>query len=1180
MAPADDFLESIERDARKILHASNERRLRSAKGDCDRLVSSPVKKQNAPSSVPLTSNELVSLSNKAIGLSSPKRQPLIPPSRPVEPSGITSSKVLRGLHASSSPVSSASGRNSKAAASSPSPFLGSPIKLDPPKKKKQSSSKQKKDKQQGSSSEARSPVRRNVTTKQLSSSLAVSSTSGTDQAGGGPIELDIEILRKKYRCEQTRAEAHEAYVKRAELRALVNGNGSGQDDCSLVVEDEPLVEKHPIQARVEELVQRENERARERSRRKLESNEWELEVRKECLSELDKLRDEERRAAHTFGKDDDKCDGDGEEDYGEPPEPLCHDFVPAPSEEEIIRNPHPNLSMKLAGGELHELSTLIPGCAAIGPIGGLHRAEGDGNTGRGQDSTAFKDRTQAVACFSRDSTTSAPRVTIAQAIETPLFAEPRIAFDPTQIKPPPAQHEKPSGVMPDIYPPNDIIDRTPLISPIADARPSTIVVLDPNATEQDYASAISNDDGNGCTSDGGHRVQHRRHTEEVTAHGFPTKCYAAPFEVDTSAVTHDFGVTEKGITMPEPAVSDIMTCLPGECTTESLSREKTPLDYLYIAKDPSSGKDGGTPNEGSLFTVLLNKYEICSIVRTTERKQRAEQDRLQEAQAENKRKAKIRGKIKAATELMERRLAAEREKILRQEAPGGRDNDEANVGNDGEDTTNDRSEPSHEDDGEEAWERRMKCSVIVTVRDLGDAKWEERQLMDTKKRFYRNVDPCLILSDASSWNPPPGWDRVALPAPDISDCGGGVQMKIVNVEEGESNDDESSSSSESKDDDAEDDEIGRLATLLTRNDEFVKTMAARLGVPEDKVRSLGEDTCGYSDCGPSKSKNHKNSLVSEGSHIDDIDEELTMLPQGYADIYAIKCAERNKQQREVTENIDPRDRGGGARGYQWRKLPRAIVGADFFHLNKQKVQSCADKSSFCQPNKPKLVGLVDPVKGIQREVDENEFQTELTTLFISDIKADRFKMVEDQKRIKEQEESLLDASQQEALEQILNLSVDDGGGTSTAVAAEMAASPDGTSTKATRHPWPEIVDLQSKSNAELTLAAIDAVKCAKYNVLEHILDEIGLSVNCRDEHGNTLLIIAAQRASKRMVKFLLRRNANMNAQNFVGCTALHYLYGYGHDRLAEYLLSKGASDEVINKAGLTVYEGLSHSPDE
>ena len=1185
----DDFLESIERDAKKILHASNERRIKFAKGEYDNATTSPVKKQdNASSSAePLSPSQLALLSNKAIALSSPKRQPLIPSSRPVEPSGITSSKVLRGLSSSSS-------SSRKNAASSSSPFLGSPIKLDAPKKTKQSSGKQKKGKQGGSSALAsatgQSPTRPNISRKQLSSSLAVSSTSdSTDQACAGPVELDIEILRNKYRCEQTRAEAHEAYVKRVELRALVNGDGvdgDKQDDCLVVAEDEPPVEKHPIQARVEELVERENERARERSRRKLESNAWEMEVRKECLSELDKLRDEERRATRMDAKGDKDDNADGLEDteeHGEPPEPLCHDADPGPSEEDIVRNPSPNLSMQLAGGDLHESSTLIPGCTAIGPVGGLHRVGGDDNNDKDQDATALKDRTQAVACFTRDPATSAPKVTIAQAIETPILAEPTIAFDPTQIKPLPAQHEKPSGIMPDIYPPNDIIDRNPLVSPIANARPSTIVVLDPNETEEDYASAISVGDGDPSNSDQGPCIQHRRHMEEVTLHGFPTKCYAAPFEVDESAVTHDFGITEEGITMPEPAVSDILTCLPGECTTESLSKEMTPLDYLYIAKDPSSGKDGGTPNEGSLFTVLMNNYDISSIVRTTERKQQAEQDRLQDAQAENRRKAEIRAKIKAATELMGRRLAAERETILQQEAPGSRANDENSTGDDsGNDNTNDCIEPSHEDNGEEAWERRMKCSVIVTVRDLGDAKWEERQLMDTKKRFYHNVDPCMILSDASSWNPPSGWDRVALPAPDISDCGEGrVAMEMPKDGESESNADDSPSQSN----DAggkEDDEIERLAHLLTRNDDFVKTLAARLGVPEEKVRSLGEDdSCGSPDCG--SSKNRKDSQASEGSHSNTIHDELAMLPQGFADVYAIKCAERNRQQSEGVENIDPRDLGGGARGYEWRKLPRAIVGADFFNLNKRKVQSCADKSSFCQPNKPRLVGLVDPVKGIKHEVDESRFQTELTTLFVSDIKADRFQMVEEQKQQREQEESLLDASQQEALEQILNLSVDDGeaGACSTDVdAAEIATCPGGTSIKATMHPKADVVDLQGKSNAELTLAAVDAVKSANYNVLEHILDEIGLSVNCRDEHGNTLLIIAAQRASKRMVKFLLRRNANMNAQNFVGCTALHYLYGYGHERLAEYLLSKGASDEVINKAGLTVYEGLEHSQDE
>ena len=1172
----DDFLRGIEEDAHRILRSSNERRLKSLKGvhDAISLPSSPIKDvptSSHPHPPPLSPKELASLSDQAIALSSPKRRPLVPTAHPSEPFGVTSDKVLRGLSAAS-----ASAKPRKAAASTStatfSPFLGATIKLDPPKKRKKKVSKAQKKATRTTRTRA-GGARQNITRKQLATSLAASPSAGSDTIS--PTELDVEVLRKKYRCEHTRAEAYEAYVKRSELRALVNGDG--RDDCLVVADDEAPVEKHPIQARVEELVARENKRARERSRRKLESNAWEAEVHQECVAELDKIREVERRELGATS-------GDGtsvneESPYEEPPEPLGQDDdvgSAADREGEIIRNPSPNLSMRLAGVDLHELSTLLPGCTAIGPVGGLHRGGKDEDEGTATTATTT-DRTQAVACFTRDPTTSAPKVTIAQAVEMPMFSKPTIAFDPTQIKPPPARHEEPSGIMPDIYPPNDIIDRNPLISPIADARPSTVVVLDPAATEDDYASARSDTEGaTGCSNagDGEHRIQHRRHLEEVTNHGFPLKCYAAPIDIDTSLVTHDVGITEEGITMPKPAVSGIVECHPGECTTESLSKERTPLDYLYIAQDPHSGQNGGTHNEGALFTILMNKYEINSIVRTTERKQQSEQDRLQDVQAENRKRAEMAAKLKAATELMERRLATQREKILRQEAPGYEEaieEDEVDANND-----EDRIEPQHEGNGEEAWQRRMKCSVIATVQDVGDAKWEERQLMDSKKRFYRNVDPCLILSDATTWDPPPGWDRVALPVPDIGEDGDGISNTRDTGTSDADSDERSNATNDNTNEEV--DEIGRLASLLAKNDEFVKAMAARLGVPEDKVRSLGEDegrdsSSVDSDDGSLQQSNDHRPCTSH--------HELPPLLQGYADVYAIKCAERlRKQQGEGTGDVDPLDRGGGVRGYEWRRLPRAIVGGDFFHLNKRKVQAFTDSSSFCQPNRPKLVGLVDPVKGIERVVDDNFFQTKLNTLFISDIKADRFRMVEDQKKQTEQEESLLDASQQEALDQILNLSLGDGvdAGTSDGTEAEAVISPGGSGAKTSasaRPRPPEIIDLQGKSNAELTMVATDAVKNANYNIMEHVLDEIGLSVNCRDEHGNTLLILASQRANKRTVKFLLRRNANMNAQNLVGCTALHYLYEYGHDRLAEYLVSKGASDEVINKAGLSVYEGLS-----
>ena len=90
------------------------------------------------------------------------------------------------------------------------------------------------------------------------------------------------------------------------------------------------------------------------------------------------------------------------------------------------------------------------------------------------------------------------------------------------------------------------------------------------------------------------------------------------------------------------------------------------------------------------------------------------------------------------------------------------------------------------------------------------------------------------------------------------------------------------------------------------------------------------------------------------------------------------------------------------------------------------------------------------------------------------------------------------------------------------------------------------------------------------------MDE-GVVAETTDEHGNTLIILAAQQGSKRICKFLLRRGSNVNAQNNVGNTALHFCYAYNKDDLAEYLKSKGAQDNLLNMDGLTCYEGLNRA---
>jgi ankyrin repeat protein len=62
-----------------------------------------------------------------------------------------------------------------------------------------------------------------------------------------------------------------------------------------------------------------------------------------------------------------------------------------------------------------------------------------------------------------------------------------------------------------------------------------------------------------------------------------------------------------------------------------------------------------------------------------------------------------------------------------------------------------------------------------------------------------------------------------------------------------------------------------------------------------------------------------------------------------------------------------------------------------------------------------------------------------------------------------------------------------------------------------------------------------------------------------------------------MCKFLMRRGCNVNAQNLVGNTGMHYCYAYHHEDLGAYLRGKGGNDSILNGEGLTCYEGLSRN---
>jgi len=118
-------------------------------------------------------------------------------------------------------------------------------------------------------------------------------------------------------------------------------------------------------------------------------------------------------------------------------------------------------------------------------------------------------------------------------------------------------------------------------------------------------------------------------------------------------------------------------------------------------------------------------------------------------------------------------------------------------------------------------------------------------------------------------------------------------------------------------------------------------------------------------------------------------------------------------------------------------------------------------------------------------------------------------------------------------------------------------------------------ELQSKAaqRGEEWSAVFSAVRHGKKNEILTALDR-GCPVDFKDDHGNTLLSVAAQNGNKSIIKALLRRGAGLNTQNHKGQTALHFCFTYGYTDLGNYLISKGADDTIENLACLTCYEGL------
>lgn len=76
------------------------------------------------------------------------------------------------------------------------------------------------------------------------------------------------------------------------------------------------------------------------------------------------------------------------------------------------------------------------------------------------------------------------------------------------------------------------------------------------------------------------------------------------------------------------------------------------------------------------------------------------------------------------------------------------------------------------------------------------------------------------------------------------------------------------------------------------------------------------------------------------------------------------------------------------------------------------------------------------------------------------------------------------------------------------------------------------------------------------------------SVELIDDNHNTPLMIASWIGCRRVVKYLLRRGCDINAQNINGNTSLHFASECHHSPVVEYLLKKGANDALKNSMNM------------
>ncbi len=95
------------------------------------------------------------------------------------------------------------------------------------------------------------------------------------------------------------------------------------------------------------------------------------------------------------------------------------------------------------------------------------------------------------------------------------------------------------------------------------------------------------------------------------------------------------------------------------------------------------------------------------------------------------------------------------------------------------------------------------------------------------------------------------------------------------------------------------------------------------------------------------------------------------------------------------------------------------------------------------------------------------------------------------------------------------------------------------------------------------------VKCGNCDVIKQCISMHPEYVNKQNNNGQTPLMVAAFAGQSRMVSYLIRKGANIDACDLNGMQALHYACESGNLAIVKQLVSKGAAIDIKTKSGVT-----------